>query len=62
MAYKAFYMHLNRPGFPAFIQAVFGRLVQKLAIQILQPAPDSPPWDFEDIILQDGSSLLGLSV
>lgn len=56
VAYKAFYNRLNRPGFPAFMEAVFGRLVAKLAIKTLQPSPDSPLWDFEDIILQDGSS------
>ena len=38
------------------MEAVFGRLVQKLALQILRPASDSPLWDFEDIVLQDGSS------
>lgn len=56
VAYKAFYNRLDRPGFPAFMEAVFGRLVQKLALETLQPACDSPLWDFEDIVVQDGSS------
>jgi hypothetical protein len=56
VAYKAFYNRLDRPGFPAFMEAVFARLVEKLALKTLEPAQDSPLWDFEDIVLQDGSS------
>lgn len=56
VAYKAFYNRLDRPGFPAFMEAVFGRLVEKLALKTLEPARDSPLWDFDDIVLQDGSS------
>lgn len=56
VAYKAFYNRLDRPGFPAFMEAVFGRIVERLALKTLQPTHDSPLWDFEDIVLQDGSS------
>lgn len=42
VAYKAFYNRLDRPGFPAFMEAVFGRLVEKLALKTLQPTHNSP--------------------
>lgn len=56
VAYKAFYNRLARFGFPVFMQAIFKRLIEQLALRTLEPEPESPLWDFEDIVIQDGSS------
>ncbi len=55
-AYKAFYMRLARPAFPKFMRAVAQRLMNRLAVRVLQPEAGSPLARFTDIVIQDGSS------
>jgi hypothetical protein len=56
-AYKAFYNRIAQPQFPEFMREMLCRLLTELAMRSLKPAPGSPTADFEDIIIQDGSSL-----
>lgn len=56
VAYKAFYNRLARPEFALFMRAAFAQLLEKLALKTLRPKEDSPLWDFDDIVIQDGSS------
>lgn len=56
VAYKAFYNRLARPGFAAFMQQMFGRLVEQLCIQTLAPEGHTAVARFKDIVIQDGSS------
>lgn len=56
VAYKAFYNRLARPGFTAFMQGMFTRLVERLSIQTLRPDGHTAVSRFRDILIQDGSS------
>lgn len=55
-AYKAYYMRLARPGFVRFMQRMVERLLTGLAVEVIEPDPDTPLSRFEDVIIQDGSS------
>ena len=55
-AYKPFYLRLARPAFAKFMRAVAIRLMERLAMRVLKPAPDSPLARFTDVVIQDGSS------
>ena len=55
-AYKPFYMRLARSSFAKFMRAVAVRLIEELAVRVLQPKSGSPVSRFTDIIIQDGSS------
>lgn len=54
--YKAFYNRLARPSFPEFMRQMLGRLLTGLALKTLEPEEASLLSEFEDIIVQDGSS------
>jgi len=55
-AYKAFYNRLARPAFAEFMRQMLCRLLGALAVRTLQPEADSVVAEFEDIVIQDGSS------
>jgi len=55
-AYKAFYMRLARASFAAFMREVVSNLLTQLALRTLAPRPDGPVAEFEDIVIQDGTS------
>ena len=55
-AYKAYYMRLARPGFVRFMQRMVERLLTGLAVEVIEPDPDTPLSRFEDVLIQDGSS------
>ena len=54
--YKPFHNQLVKPGFPEFVRAVFGRLLDELACDVLRFTPDSPYARFTSIRIQDGTS------
>ncbi|MBC8422676.1 hypothetical protein H8E07_01000, partial [bacterium] len=54
--YKAFYNRLAHEGFPAFTKALVARLLGGLAQRTLTPTAGSALEEFEDIVIQDGSS------
>jgi hypothetical protein len=56
IAYKAFYNRLARAGFAEFMREMLCRLLTNLALRILKPEAASVLSEFEDIIIQDGSS------
>ena len=56
VAYKAFWNRLAQEGFPEFVRSVFRQMMERLAVKTLEPQPDSPLTEFDDIIIQDGSS------
>ena len=55
-AYKAFYNRLARPSFAEFMRQMLCRLIGAFAIRTLEPQADSVLSEFEDIVIQDGSS------
>jgi len=54
--YKAFWCRLARASFPKFMRRVCGRLLSAFALRTLEPQPGSALSQFEDILIQDGSS------
>jgi hypothetical protein len=56
VAYKAFYNRLARPGFARFMRRMFGRLLDHLRVQVLEPEGQVAVARFKDIMIQDGSS------
>jgi hypothetical protein len=56
VAYKAFYNRLARPGFATFMHQTFDRLVERLCVQTLAPEGRAAVSQFQDIVIQDGSS------
>lgn len=56
VAYKAFWNRLAQEGFPQFVRSVFRQMMQRLIVQTLEPRPESPLNEFDDIVIQDGSS------
>lgn len=56
VAYKAFWNRLAREGFPEFVRSVFRQMMRKLIVRTLEPQPGSPLEEFDDIVIQDGSS------
>jgi hypothetical protein len=56
VAYKAFYNRLARPGFATFMHQMFDRLVERLCVQTLAPEGRAAVSQFQDILIQDGSS------
>lgn len=55
-AYKAFYNRLARPAFAEFMRQVLCRLLGTWAIRTLEPEADGVLSQFDDIVIQDGSS------
>lgn len=60
--YKAFYNRLARPSFSEFMRQMLGQLLRGLALKTLQPEQAGLLSQFEDIIIQDGSSFAIKSV
>lgn len=56
VAYKAFWNRLAHEGFPVFVRSMFRQMMRRLIVQTLEPQPESPLREFDDIIIQDGSS------
>ena len=56
VAYKAFYNRLARPSFATFMREMFARLIAQLSIRTLEPEGHAAVAQFEDIVIQDGSS------
>jgi hypothetical protein len=55
--YKPFYEKLDKRGFGRVMQAVFENIVAGLTPRILRPAKSSPLGWFDDVIIQDGTSV-----
>lgn len=55
-AYKAFYNRLARPSFAEFMRLMLCRLLDALALRILESESGNILSMFEDIVIQDGSS------
>ncbi len=55
--YKPFHNQLAKTQFPEFMRQVLCHLVSSLAMRVLEPIPGSVLSRFDDILLQDGSSL-----
>jgi hypothetical protein len=56
VAYKAFYNRLARPGFATFMHQMLDRLLARLCVQTLAPEGRAAVSQFQDIVIQDGSS------
>lgn len=56
MAYKPFHKKLTKPAFAELMRQVVEHLVSQLALRVLKPKPGTPVHEFEDIVLQDGTS------
>lgn len=54
--YKAFYNRLARPEFPRFMRQVYRDVLRNLSANILRPAAAGQLANFQDIVIQDGSS------
>jgi hypothetical protein len=54
--YKPYYNKLDTPCFPRMMRSLFERMLNHLYIQVLAPLRNGPFAQFEDIIIQDGSS------
>jgi hypothetical protein len=54
--YKPYYERLNNPCFPRLIRDLFESMLNDLSMQVLSPLRNGPFADFEDIIIQDGTS------
>src|SRR5258706_10729860 len=57
VAYKAFYNRLARPGFAKFMREMFVRLVEQLSVRMLAPEGHAAVSPFDDIVIQDRSSV-----
>ena len=57
-AYKAFYNRLAHDGFAVFMKALVGHLLSEFAVRTLGPSAGAAIEDFEDIVIQDGSSFV----
>ncbi|MCK6531045.1 IS4 family transposase [Myxococcota bacterium] len=55
--YKPFHNQLAKPEFPELMRLVLCHFLENLVLRVLEPVPDDILAGFEDIILQDGSSL-----
>lgn len=54
--YKPFHNQLSKPQFPILMREVSCRVLDELACDVLQFAPDSPFAQFKHITIQDGTS------
>lgn len=54
--YKPFHNQLSKPSFPRFMEGVFKHLLEQLVLRVLKPVPGSILGQFDDIVIQDGSS------
>ena len=54
--YRAFYARIDRPEFPIMMKMFFYTLLEKLAVEVLEPSENSLLIYFKDILIQDGSS------
>lgn len=54
--YKPFYNRLDCPDFPKLMANVYQSMLKHLYLQVLYPLKDGPFRQFDDIIVQDGSS------
>jgi len=54
--YKAFYNRLAQPEFPRFMRQVYRDVLRNLSSNILRPAAAGQLANFQDIVIQDGSS------
>lgn len=55
--YKAFYKRLNRDSFVTFFSSLFERWLNLFLTRMIEPIPDHKLAAFDDIWLQDGSSI-----
>lgn len=56
VSYKPFHNQLSKPEFADFMAAILSHAMQALALTVLRPQPGSPLAQFDEILLQDGSS------
>lgn len=54
--YKPFHNQLAKPSFPRFMEGVFRRLLEEMVLKVIKPLPKSSLRQFDDIVIQDGSS------
>lgn len=54
--YKPFHNQLAKAAFPDFMKAVFEHLLGELTLRVLAPLPGTCLRQFEDVVIQDGSS------
>ena len=55
--YKPFYEKLDKPSFGRVMKAVFLRILERLSPRVIKPSKSSPLRHFDDVIVQDGSSV-----
>jgi len=56
VSYKPFHNQISKENFPEFMRQVLCSALANLAMSVLRPTAGSPLRQFEDILLQDGSS------
>jgi len=54
--YKPYYQRLNTPCFPRMMCSVFERMLNQLFVPVLAPLRNGPFAQFDDIVVQDGTS------
>lgn len=54
--YKPFHNQLSKVAFPVFMKASFEHLLSELSLRVLAPLPGNALRQFDDIVIQDGSS------
>lgn len=56
VAYKSFHKQLAKPAFADFMRKLAGQSLAQLQIQVLRAKPDDVLAEFDQVVIQDGSS------